>query len=154
MSSTSRVIGIDQSFTSTGVWCPDFNLIVKSNKEDNIYDRAIYVANELSYTVKEYKPTKVVLEGIPFMARSNVTRDLAGLQFLIIDRMTKLGYVLNESLTIVPPTALKKFATGSGKATKRDMINALPAGVRENFSERGKAHEDLADAYFLSKFGE
>ncbi len=50
-------------------------------------------------------------------------------------------------LRAVPVQTLKKFATGSGAATKERMIAALPAEVRAK-----NPGDDEADAYHLLKF--
>jgi crossover junction endodeoxyribonuclease RuvC len=152
------VLGIDQSLTSTG-WSLKEDGVLKehgiltSDKTQTNFERAIVVADQIFNLDKKFKPDKSVIEGIPFMSRSNVTRDLAGLQFLIVDRLLRDGW---ETLDIVPPTKLKKFATGSGKASKDEMVEALPEGVKEKFEKipKTKGRYDLADSYWLATFGE
>jgi hypothetical protein len=82
----------------------------------------------------------------------NATRDLAGLQFSII---TKIKFILQMDIEIIAPPTLKKFATGSGRASKIDMINALPPEVYEHFTKEKKWKKssgltDVTDAYFLA----
>lgn len=153
------VLGIDQSLTSTG-WCvlendqlTDYGLISSDKSKEN-YERAIDVSNEIQSLEIQLQPDLVVIEGIPFMSRSNVTRDLAGLQFLILDRL--LGGVTKEDIRIIPPTKLKKFATGNGKASKDDMFEALPDYAKEKISKtlKTKGRYDLTDAYWLARIGD
>ena len=154
-----KILATDQSLTSTG-WTvlEDGQIIsyglITSDKNKTNFERAVDVANEIYKLYNEHSPDKFVLEGLPFMSRSNVTRDLAGLQFLVIDRV--LRELKIECIAVVPPTKLKKFATGSGKAGKEDMYEALPPEVKAKFSTtlKTKGRYDLTDAYWLAKIGE
>ena len=69
---------------------------------------------------------------------------------------TYVGGTGRRERLIVPPTTLKKFATGSGKADKNEMIAALPVDVREHFNAQGYKKTtgltDVADAYWLSTY--
>lgn len=152
-----KVLGIDQSFTSTG-WCilEDDTVvkhgIITSDKNKTIFERSIDVAEEISSLIKKEEIDYVALEGLPFMSRSNVTRDLAGLQFIIVECLIKL----NKSYLIIPPTSLKKFATNSGKASKEDMFEALPKEIKNKFGKtpKTKGRFDITDSYWLAKKGE
>ncbi len=86
--------------------------------------------------------------------RGNATRDLAGLQFSIIN---KIKFILEKDITIVAPPTLKKSATGSGKASKEEMIEALPKEVLELFTKdknwkKSRGLTDVTDAYFLARY--
>lgn len=157
-------IGIDQSFASTGYVVLEDDVLMKygiitSNKNDNMYDRAFAVATELAKLCEKYKVDKVVIEGIPFMSKSNVTRDLAGLQYVIVTSLWR--YELDDTLHIIPPTALKKFATGTGKHPKvkgknpkEPMFDALPDEAKAVIGKvpKSKGRYDVCDAYWLAKF--
>ena len=156
-----KVIGIDQSFASTGyVIREDYDIIkygiITSNKNDNMYDRAFSVATELAKLCEKYEVDEVVLEGIPFMSKSNVTRDLAGLQYVIVTSLWR--YELDDTLRIIPPTALKKYATGvgkhpkvKGKNQKEPMFDALPDEAKAMIGRvpKSKGRYDVTDAYWL-----
>ena len=153
------VLGIDQSLTSTG-WCLllDGDIIeygiITSDKNKSNFLRAIDVANEVTESKYMFSIEKVVIEGLPFMSRSNVTRDLAGLQFLVYDRL--FDYFEEEDIAVVPPTSLKKFATGSGKASKEEMFEALSQTEKAKFGKtpKSKGRYDITDAYWLARYGE
>lgn len=86
--------------------------------------------------------------------RGNATRDLAGLQFSII---TKINFILKRDITIVAPPTLKKSATGTGKASKEEMIDALPKDILEVFTKeknwkKSRGLTDVTDAYFLARY--
>jgi len=157
-------LGIDQSFTSTGWFVSNSDLyqygLIHSDKNLDTYTRAIGVADEImSLLMRRLNGDVdvVTIEGLPFMSRSNVTRDLAGLQFLIIDRLMDKGYVLDKNLFIIPPTTLKKYATGKGNIKgKEPLYEALPDGIRSSIGKipKSKGRSDITDAYWLSKIGE
>lgn len=103
----------------------------------------------------------ICIENIGFGSTGDATRGLAGLQFLIIDEFIRdnedWGNPNREqpSVDLAPPTTIKKFATGNGRADKEDLFNALPDEVKEIFGQipKTKGRYDLTDAYFISLYG-
>jgi crossover junction endodeoxyribonuclease RuvC len=158
----SKVLGIDQSLSSTG-WCLvegeevlEYGLIT-SDKNKNKFHRMVDVAIELILLVDKYQPDVISVEGLPFgNMPGNVGKDLAGLQAAIVIEMQRSGYLLDTNIYLPPPTAVKKLATGSGKAKKDDMVTALPDMVRVKFEKvpKSRGRYDLADAYWLAIFGD
>ena len=55
----------------------------------------------------------------------------------------------------VPPTVLKKFATGKGNSNKEVMLEAWKAepDTFELVQEKGNPATDIVDSYFLCKYG-
>lgn len=152
------ILGIDQSYTSTGcvILNPDFNIIhyqiISSNKEDDIFDRSIEISNEIIKIINDFNLTNIYIEQLAYGGFGNSTRDLAGLQFVIITNIKKL---LNIKCELIPPTSLKKFATGKGNSKKDEMYNALPDYAKDHFKniKKTKGLGDITDAYWLSRFG-
>jgi len=153
-------MGVDQSYTSCAFVITNSDKvlidvgIIKTDKTEDPFVRALHIANTLNELIDKYSVDEFNIEGLAFAMRGDATRDLAGLLFTIITTtMTKHPVV--ERL-IVPPTTLKKFATGSGKADKKQMIEALPLDVRELFQSKGYKKTtgltDVADAYWLSTY--
>ena len=163
-------IGLDQSYTSTGycvlnnkLYLPtpmiDFGICKTSAIDGDIYHRAIKITNKIIDLCSQYPTATIAIEGLSFGQRGSATRDLAGLQYVIITSLrTQLS--INNTI-VVAPTSVKKFATGSGgsaksKITKIDMVNALPAFIRDSFIAKGFKKStglfDLTDAYWISKF--
>lgn len=156
-----KIIGIDQSFSSSALCVIDESTsildfsVYRSQKELDVFEKCYLVAKNISNYVIKYEPNVIILEGLSFGNLGNRTRDLAGLQFVII---THLRYQLNfNNIIIVPPPTLKKFATGSGRADKTLMIKNLPVNVSELFNTAGfkktTGLSDLADAYWLACYG-
>lgn len=101
----------------------------------------------------------VNIEGLGFGSVGDNTRSLAGLQFLMIDSLLTINdnyacYV-TPSIEVIPPTTLKKFATGNGKADKNGMFDSLPEETKERYTKvlKTKGRSDLTDAYWLSMWG-
>ena len=114
--------------------------IVKKIKEciyDNIQGR------------KSYK-LYIVQEGISYGA-SAITKsvfDLAGLNY-----MKRNEFIEKENISffIAPPTHIKKFATGIGNC-KKELIIELFKSVEPELASKLPKVDDIADAYYMSKF--
>jgi Holliday junction resolvasome RuvABC endonuclease subunit len=157
-------MGIDQSFTSTGVMILDetytrlHHACVKTKKDIGgkveTINRATFICTEICKLVDEYNVTHVVIEELAFAATGDATRNLAGLQFMIGRALLDKGI----TPTFVVPSQLKKFATDNGRASKDEMVESLPE-VPDNIRElvakipKSKGRYDLADAYWLAMWG-
>ena len=55
----------------------------------------------------------------------------------------------------IPPTVIKKFATGKGNSNKEAMLEAWNAepDTFELVQENGNPATDIVDSYFLCKYG-
>ena len=135
-----KILGIDQSYNSTGIVIlnngilESFKVIKVDKKIDNIYDKALTIALEISIIIEENNINDIHIEGLGFGSVGSATRDLAGLQFSIIN-ICKLKNP-NLKFLILSPNTVKKFATGSGKASKTEMIDALPIDIKQLFLDK------------------
>lgn len=155
----TKILGIDQSYTSCGLVVLDDNGDVldferhKTKPDEDTYARALDAALFICDYITKHNPTEVKLEGLAFGIRGNATRDLAGLLFTIIN-VIKLRHPLIQC-KVVAPTSVKKRATGSGKSKKKEMIEALPEDVKKMFTDEGykltTGLADLADSYWIAK---
>lgn len=153
-------LGIDQSYTCTGYVLVDESGAVykfgtfKTNKENDIYARALELAEFIKKLVKENAIKDVRIEGLAFGIRGDATRDLAGLQFTVITALRSAHPEV--TVKVIAPTSLKKFATGTGKSDKAAMMTAVPADVMEQFVtakfKKSSGLCDLSDAYWLAVF--
>lgn len=156
-----KVLGIDQSYTSTGWVVKDGDSvehvgILRSDATQTIYERCSFLANEIVSLIEQHCVDCVAIEGLAFGKFGNATRDLAGLQFVMIVKIIeKLNKPVNF-VRIVTPRSLKKFATDAGTASKVDMYNALPQNVKELFKtldiKKTKGLYDVTDAYWLASY--
>lgn len=155
----TRTIGVDQSYTHTGWVVTDVDGsvvafgVITSDPEEDIYLRAASVAEQINEVIHTHNPGRIHLEGLPFGQIGNATRDLAGLLFVVITQV--IADFPAMPYQVIAPTSVKKHATGSGKATKPQMIEALPPEVAWHFIDAGYKKTtglaDLADAYWLSQ---
>ncbi len=148
-----KVLAVDQSYTSSGIVVLQGKKILHcerfvTNKQGDIFDRAHELADRLVSLVRNVKPDIVAVEGLAYGARGNASRDLAGLQFVIVSYLRDQGY----RVKVIAPTTAKKTA---GCKKKEEMIAALPKAVHKKFSDLGVKKTtgmgDLADAYWIGK---
>ena len=67
-----------------------------------------------------------------------------------------MKYKLSKFKTeLIPPTVIKKFATGKGNASKEDMLEAWKNEPNnfELIQESGNPASDIIDSYFICKYG-
>lgn len=150
-------LGIDQSYTSSGIVVIEGDNLVhvsvyKTPKTEDVFLRSWEISEHILEVIKTYKVDSVAIEGLAFGIRGNATRDLAGLQFSIVN---KVRFIAQKPIVIIPPLTLKKFATRDGKAKKKDMMAAVPDDVMSFMKSCGykvtTGLTDLSDAYFLAK---
>lgn len=153
-------IGLDQSFTSSGFVVfdetgevVDFNRAC-TDKTKTSFERAQFISDEFQKALQKWKPVRIAIEGLGFGGVGNATRDLAGLQHVIIVDALRAGYTIDQ-IHLLSPKTVKLQATGSGKASKQDMYKHLPEDVNAKFVAAGykktKGLYDLTDAYFIGK---
>ena len=154
-----RVMGIDQSYRKCGVVILDgIDFICLrcfgANEELDIFDQAMHIAEQVHEIIKDYRPDVVGLEGLAFSSQGNRTRDLGGLMFTLIHTLRHIG---GYEERVIPPTTLKKFATGKGNNKKKMLYEALPDNVKNHFKVMGftsiaKGREDVTDAYWIARY--
>lgn len=159
-------IGIDQSFTSTGLCIkfPDGLIAAKAHQTkptESVHhkvERAREIVNFIMKDVLEacnnypMAEPEVRIEGLSMGKNTTSSRDLAGLQFMIIDALKDVE--IND-ITIVPPKSLKKLATGNGNASKDEMVDAIKEPVEGLYDDlvkmaKNKGRYDIADAFWLA----
>lgn len=152
-----KILGIDQSYTSTG-YCIidefenvlDFGTIKTSQNDGDIFKRARFITDSLKKIANDNNVDFVGLEGLAFGGFGNATRDLAGLQFLIVDAFG------SSYIKIYAPTSVKKLAVGKkkGKIQKQDLFDSLPEKIKNDFLSSGlkktKGLYDVVDSYWIS----
>jgi len=154
-----RILSIDQSYTSCGIVVFDDTEIihvdrfVTKGKDKDMFQRAVIIAEEIVKVAKEFSPDLVALEGLAFGMRGSATRDLAGLQFIIVAWLREIN---NFDVDIIAPLTVKKFATGNGRSKKEELYECLPQKtkdflVEEKGYKKSKGLFDLVDAYWIGR---
>ncbi len=164
--SSIRVLGIDQSFTGTGLAVVDLlksgdeafiyqEKIVTSPKEKDPFDYSIrtkYITKQICKVISKYLPDFFVLEGLSYGSTRSVVFELGGLSYMIRDEIFK--YINNQSKSvgfyIVPPSVLKKYWTGSGTANKETMIDESKKRKIPIATIKSKFDDNIVDAYALA----
>ena len=160
-----KVLGIDQSYTSCAlVLIQDGEVIqtekISSNKDWDRFDQAADIAAKVSRFVKPWgeQIDKIGIEGLAFGGKGNVTRDLAGLQFCIVNKLRETGH--RKNIKIISIKTVKVFACGKGhgNAKKEELFEALPNHVKRDFMEKKFKKTtglfDMTDAYWIARYRE
>lgn len=145
------IIGIDYSSTSTGVVAVNlkgeylFSYLIQP-KVNNFDKRIMIMQKTIEEIVSDINNIIAVgIESPALFAKGKVVDLSAGYGYI------KYSLLQNYEVHTFPPTTIKKFFTGSGRATKTDMINALPENVLMDFQAiNPKKVDDLADAYAIA----
>lgn len=119
---------------------------VKTHNINRIVEMIKYIITHKSGP----KPIDMVnIEGISFGSTGSAALiDLSGLNYMV----RKMLIDNNIPFNIISPTQNKKFATGNGSAEKDIMIDAWKRLDRNISNIIEIKIDDLADAYFLSRF--
>ena len=141
------VVGLDPSLTGLGLATPDGLSTISSKAAGDTVaarvERLVTMADTVALLIPE--SSLVVIEGPAYSRQLGAGHHLsAGLWWVLAVELTHRGHDVIE----VPPTSLKKFATGKGNATKPDIRMALYQ--RAGLDVRD---DNQADAYFLRQVG-
>lgn len=146
-----RVAGVDCSISRTGIARPDGTLcsvrattLPRDSPLDDRAERLLVLAYAILAEVPPEKTDLVVFEGYALGgARGMGAAYTAELGGLLRAELRASGLALLE----LPPSSLKKWSTGHGRASKDDMVRA----ARERkYSPR---NHDEADAALLREYG-
>lgn len=147
---------MDLSSTNTGVVILDeFGTplevaLISPNKSLKFDDRVVKILEELVNLFSSYKNEYELCVAIESGAlygkgKRNELAMLNGAVYYFL-RFNKI------ETHLVPPSRLKKYATGNGRASKEDMANSAPKKFRERVESLFKKADDVIDAYFLAKY--
>lgn len=143
----TRVIGIDQSSASTGIFST-FTGRGETIKGEGLSGpaRLDRIETKIRQTIAAERPALVVLEGYAFESkfRREQMGEVGGVVRLAILRA---GY--EERHLVIPPSTLKRFATGNPSAKKSEVIAAAHAKAPEAWIR----DEHQADAFWLAQLG-
>ena len=156
----SLIIGIDPSLTSTGIVVLRGNKVELAVTTKNkpalgtidrvrlIYERIVCVAESLTDGEKWQAPDLIVSEGFSYGSKGRSVFDIAYLGWRIREELERLRTEDNIPWLEVPPSQLKKFATGQGNANKEIILQQVYKRWGVEFSDNNQA-----DAYVLAQIG-
>jgi Holliday junction resolvasome RuvABC endonuclease subunit len=118
VSAVCAVMGLDLSLTATGIAYPDgLASVVRSKKKGA--ERLVEIRAWIETSLLNYDTDLVVIEG-PAFGRPNGMHALGQLAGVVYVRL----HELKQRHLEVPPSCVKKYATGKGNAKKVDVLQA------------------------------
>jgi crossover junction endodeoxyribonuclease RuvC len=152
-------VGLDFSLTSPGmsaikrhsngnIEILDMN-VVKTKSDEPWFTRRERIETEILRFVFKHKPEKIFVESYSYGSTNG--RELAGeVHGICIFALIKGGYPQENIYRVIAPQQLKKFITGKGNATKKQIVEAVNSyfGLSLKNSEN-----DMADAIVLAFIG-
>lgn len=115
-----KVLALDLSLTATGVVHDGMGTTTWKPKNTGMH-RLCWFGRELAHVIENWTIDLAVVEGPSFASRGNSVVDIGMLHGVI-----RLALHRSDIPTaVIPPSSLKKYATGKGNATKPDMRMAL-----------------------------
>lgn len=156
------VIGIDPSLTGTGIVVlrngeVELAEATKNRSELGIIERVKLIRNrilEIEADLSDDKqedyesPALIVIEGFSFASKGRSVFDIAYLGWRIREELERLRSEDGTPWLEVPPSQLKKFATGQGNANKEIILQQVYKRWGVEFSDNNQA-----DAYVLAQIG-
>lgn len=146
-----RIIGIDPSFTGTGLVSLNesgqikYTEVIKTDETLTVISRVHQIINKINDylgQIPEDEAVWLVIEGMSFDSKGRAVFDTG-----------YLGYRLREEFAacqiIEPtPTQLKKFCLGKGNGKKNLILQQVYKKWGEEFQD-----DNIADAYVLARIG-
>lgn len=155
------VCGVDVSLTSTGVAFidPDTGTLdadtirSRGRATDRLpenLERIAHLGDTIAAAIIRRSPPLVVIESALFTAadKDSSAHRRAGLWWTVAQHLRAAGVPMIE----VAPSELKKFTTGSGNASKADMLRCLDHDW-PGHGVSGAGKYDVADAAYLASMG-
>src|ERR1017187_6853718 len=148
LTSVKKNVGV---FLSRITGCLHQEFESQEERYDNIYG---FFMDKIPNRISDVPP-KIFIEDYSFGSKGRV--------FNLAENMGLLKhYLWSEHLKfdLVPPTVLKKFATGKGNAKKEDMYEKFVKETGNALQEKlfpgrklGNPVTDIVDSYYLMKWG-
>ncbi len=122
----------------------DSSGVEKLAKKDDPFAKRFALARAFfRNTIILTMPTQIVCERMGYLQSYNTTVSLYGM----VAMLEEMAWTFDLTIAFVSPNAVKKFATGSGKATKAEMRHA----AERRWPAIKKIRNDQADALFIGE---
>lgn len=182
-----KIIGIDYSLTSPGICFfegTDFSFQncnfagISSKKKfadgvfwndqiqlfsyppydaDNQIERFDKISEMFIGMIEKFDPDFVCIEGLSMGSKSGKILDIAENAGIMKYKLYKSGYTVYK----VPPTTIKKFATGKGNSKKEAIYDCFleetGQDMQKFFAPKakkiGNPVSDIVDSYYIAKYG-
>ena len=146
---SARVCGLDVSLTCTGWAAPDGSYgVLRPRVHDGKWrelrgaERLSWLRDEVLALEHEHRVELFAIEGFAFGVKSSRSHEIGGAGWIVRVALWDAGIPWVD----VPPSSLKKWATGRGNAGKPDM---QAAAYKRLDYDRDKPDDNEIDALFL-----
>ena len=159
----SLIVGIDPSLTATGIVVlrdgqVELARVTPNKPELDTLTRVFMIHHIITSIIENLKdetrgswspPDMIVIEGFSYGSKGRSVFDIAYLGWRIREELDKLKREDGIPWMEVPPTTLKKYATGKGNSSKEIILQQV-------YKRWGyETHDNnIADAYVLAQIGE
>lgn len=154
-----KIIGLDLSLTSPGMSCLQVNEdgtytfidfdTCKTDSKEPWYVRLNRINTTILRFVFKHKPKQIIIENYSYGSSNG--REIAGeVHGVTIFNLLEQGFPPENLHRNVSPQARAKFFTGKGRATKREVVEAVNAFFGLTFKVKDN---DIADACVLAFIG-
>jgi len=148
-----RIMGLDLSLSGTGLAVLDEHLepvhlerISTTTKDGSTVERSDYIATIIGERVEKFHPECIVIEEYAFSKSGSKLGELGG----IVKRQLWITTGVSECWITAASTSVKKLVTGSGHASKEDMIAEVNAQLNLTMFDRKVSHDNnVCDALGL-----
>ena len=152
---TTKILALDISLTSTGYVVTYGNKVVAygtiaTKPSNDMVVRVTYVQDMVVELLTTHNITEVAIEGPAYGARGAMSYAIFGIHFCVVNTINKYGIRPVQ----YAPTAVKKWVTGSGRATKEDMLKFVPYDLKQEIQTKYKKTTglyDVVDAYHIAE---
>ena len=119
--------------------------IIKTDKDKSEGQRMVEIAEDLREIILKWKPDIAAVEKF-FFYRSSTTISVVQARGVLIMTLSRFKVPILE----FPPMQIKLAVTGSGKATKEEVLQSV---MRELYLEEPPRPDDAADALAIALTG-
>ncbi len=119
--------------------------IIKTDKEKSEGERLFEISNDLTELIEKWEPNLAAVEKF-FFYKSSTTISVVQARGVLIMTLARLKIPIVE----FPPMQIKLAVTGSGRARKDEVLDAV---IRELNLEKPPRPDDAADALAIALTG-
>ncbi len=147
-----RVVGYDVSLTSTGLSDGTRTDVIQTGPDERLEVRLDRLLRGMvSFALADGGCGLAVIEGPSYGSQGQGREALDALRIMLRHKLWRL----HIPYALIPPSTLKKYVTGNGKATKQQVVAAVDERHMTNLVtwKVREGRYDRADAFGLAAMG-
>ncbi len=159
-----KYVGIDPSLTATAMVAINEdgepasiinNIGYELPKDSSVWrlaERTGIIADGISAFLKQHDLKAAAIEGYSFSSGGSSLFQIGEMIGVVRYKIMQAGKLINHLPVTIPPTALKKFATGRGNADKSLMVLAASKDPWNfEYMNKGNPDDNVIDAFWLAQ---